>query len=254
MKALFLDIDGTLIDGGDGPFPDDIAAIDAARKAGHKVFLATGRSMGSLTPALREAPWVDGVIAGCGTTVTLAGKVLYRNSIPRALLSEICEMYLKSGKWCVFEGEAKVFAIGRCPLFDYGEEPVAIGTKDFFDHNFPDETMTKITMQGFLDARERAVFEKACSIYEFSLYSEAIVTGETKLGGMDKALAALGLSRADAVAVGDSENDLEIVSAAGVGVAMGNAVPALKSAARFITRDVGKGGVAEAVYRFVLCR
>jgi hydroxymethylpyrimidine pyrophosphatase-like HAD family hydrolase len=109
-------------------------------------------------------------------------------------------------------------------------------------------------MEGFLTAEERTVFEPALSISEFAVYSEAIVTGEAKARGMDRALAALGLTRDAAVAIGDSENDLDIVEAAGTGIAMGNACDALKAKAKAVTGIVGQGGVAEALKKYVTSR
>jgi hydroxymethylpyrimidine pyrophosphatase-like HAD family hydrolase len=252
IKAIFLDIDGTLIDGADGPFPEDLEQIEAARNAGHKVFLSTGRSIASLPPLLRVAPWVSGIVAGCGATVTLHGNTLYRSAVPRELLPRICDLYFNNGKWCVFEGETAVFGIGRYLIFDYGKPPVQIRGADDFELKYGDERITKITMEGFLTDKERAVFEPALTVTEFAVYSEAIVTGETKLGGMDKILAALGLGRDCAVAIGDSENDLDIVKAAGLGIAMGNACAELKASADAITGNVGEGGVAAAIKKYVL--
>jgi hydroxymethylpyrimidine pyrophosphatase-like HAD family hydrolase len=252
MKAVFLDIDGTLIDGKAGPFPEDIEQIAAAHDAGHRIFLATGRSIASLPPALRDVPWADGVIAGCGATVSMRGKMIYRKFVPPELLPRICALFLENGKWCVFEGETGVFAMGDCPLFAYGEPPARISRADDFSRKFSGEVITKITMEGFLSAGERAVFEPALSVSEFAVYSEAIVAGEAKSRGMDRVLAALGLTRESAVAIGDSENDLDIVGAAGMGIAMGNACDALKAAAKAVTGFAGQGGVAEAIKRYVL--
>jgi Cof subfamily protein (haloacid dehalogenase superfamily) len=252
MKAIFLDIDGTLLDGMTGPSPDDIVQIEAAHNAGHKIFLATGRSIASVPPMLRNPPWLDGVIAGCGTTVSLHGKMLYRKYVPPELLPRICTLFLENGKWCVFEGETGVFAMGDCPLFAYGEPPERITGADDFSRKYPNEVITKVTMDGFPTAEERAVFEPALSISEFARYSEAIVAGEAKVHGMDRMLAALGLTRAAAVAIGDSENDLDIVAAAGIGIAMGNACDALKAVAKAVTGAVGQGGVAEAIKKYVL--
>jgi Cof subfamily protein (haloacid dehalogenase superfamily) len=252
VKAVFLDIDGTLLDGPAGPFPDDIAQIEAARKAGHKIILATGRSTASLPPALRDAPWVDGVIAGCGATVSLHGKSLHRTFVPAQALPKICELYLKNGKWCAFEGETRVFALGNSLLFEYGDPPAVIASPDDFARKYPNEVITKITMEGFLTAEERAVFEPALRIIEFAAYSEAIVAGQTKLKGMDRTLAALGLTRESAVAIGDSENDIDMVRAAGTGIAMGNACAALKAAASEVTGGAGEGGVAQAIQKYVL--
>jgi hydroxymethylpyrimidine pyrophosphatase-like HAD family hydrolase len=250
-KAVFLDIDGTLIDGAAGPFPEDMAQIKAAHSGGHAFFLSTGRSLANLPSLLRSAPWVDGVIAGCGTTIVIKGTVRYRSFVPPALLSPICQLYRRSGKWCVFEGETGIFALGHCPLFEYGAPPVYINGTDDFPGKYRNEIITKITMEGFLSDSERAVFEPALHISAFSNYSEAIVAGETKSKGMDWVLSALGLTRADAIAIGDSENDLDIIRAAGIGIAMGNACAALKAVADAVTGKVGEGGVAHALQTYL---
>ena len=135
-RAIFLDIDGTLIDGAGGPFPGDVALLEAAREAGNEIFLSTGRSLAALPPPLKNARWVDGVIAGCGATVTLYGSIIYRKFVPPELLPEICKLYLKNGKWCVFEGETGVFALGRCTLFDYGDTRRPIVSADDFQREY----------------------------------------------------------------------------------------------------------------------
>lgn len=62
----------------------------------------------------------------------------------------------------------------------------------------------------------------------------------------------LQLSPQDLVAVGDGSNDLEMITNAGFGVAMGNAVPAVKEAAAAVVASHDEGGVVEAFERFVL--
>jgi Cof subfamily protein (haloacid dehalogenase superfamily) len=251
-KAIFLDIDGTLIDGTDGPFPDDVARLEAAHDAGHRIFLSTGRSAAALPTVLRAAPWVDGFVAGCGAMVSLYGDIIFRSFVPPEMLPRICKLYLKNGKWCVFEGETGIFALGQCPIFDYNEPPVFISGEDDFPRRYGNEIITKITMEDFLTVEERASFEPALRIIEFAAYSEAIVSGVSKSGGMDIALAALGLTRESAIAIGDSENDIDIVQAAGLGVAMGNACDALKAVAKVITGNVGSGGIASVLEKYVI--
>ncbi|HET7036848.1 MAG TPA: HAD hydrolase family protein, partial [Thermomicrobiaceae bacterium] len=59
---------------------------------------------------------------------------------------------------------------------------------------------------------------------------------------------------ADVVAVGDGENDLPLLEAAGIGVAMGNAAPEVRARADAVVRGHDADGVAEAIERFVLNR
>ena len=62
----------------------------------------------------------------------------------------------------------------------------------------------------------------------------------------------LGYSREQVMACGDSDNDLAMIKAAGLGVAMGNAEPEVKAAADVIVSDNNHDGVAEAIHRFIL--
>ncbi|MBR1390644.1 MAG: Cof-type HAD-IIB family hydrolase [Lachnospiraceae bacterium] len=54
------------------------------------------------------------------------------------------------------------------------------------------------------------------------------------------------------MACGDSENDLDIISAAGIGVAMKNAAPIVKAAADYIAPSNDEDGVSDAIYRYIL--
>ena len=56
----------------------------------------------------------------------------------------------------------------------------------------------------------------------------------------------------EAIAVGDEGNDLAMVAAAGLGVAMGNATAAVKAAANIVTADCDHDGVAEVIEHYLL--
>ena len=61
----------------------------------------------------------------------------------------------------------------------------------------------------------------------------------------------LEFTRAETMAIGDTENDLAIIKAAGIGVAMGNATPAVKEQANYVTDDNESDGVATAMEYFI---
>ena len=54
----------------------------------------------------------------------------------------------------------------------------------------------------------------------------------------------------ETVAIGDAENDLEILQLAGVGVAMGNAIDSVKKIADFVTADNDHGGIVKAIEKY----
>lgn len=258
-KAVFLDIDGTLIMGPRGPFDDDLAAIGRARQQGHFVFLNTGRSLAVVPPALAAAPWVDGIVAGGGSHVLLVKggrlETVYHVWVDEADLRAVSAFYLAHPKWCIFEGETEVYAI---PPKGKPEYPMAIEESYHiiedagdFRGRYAGAVVTKITMDGRVTAGEAALFGDRFNTFYLGGYSEAVIGGESKARGMEIALEALGIPPDRSVAIGDSANDLEMIRRAGTGVAMGNACDELKRAAAWITAPCGRGGVARALEKWV---
>lgn len=62
----------------------------------------------------------------------------------------------------------------------------------------------------------------------------------------------LGIARESVMTLGDQANDTAMIEYAGVGVAMGNAIPELKAVAQFVTAANTEDGVARAIEKFVL--
>ena len=76
---------------------------------------------------------------------------------------------------------------------------------------------------------------------------ECSAAGVSKGSGLERLCALLGIPMADCIAVGDADNDIPMLRAAGLGVAMGNAPDYVKTAADRIVSDLDHGGCAEAV-------
>ena len=76
--------------------------------------------------------------------------------------------------------------------------------------------------------------------------------GVTKATALQQLAQLLGVELAEVMAIGDSDNDLPMLQAAGQAVAMGNAVPAVKAACAYETGRCEDDGVAQAIYRWVL--
>lgn len=81
---------------------------------------------------------------------------------------------------------------------------------------------------------------------------EVVPAGVNKWAGLQVLLEHLGVQREQLMAVGDGSNDLQMVANAGIGVAMGNAVPGVKVAAAAVVASNDDGGIVEAFERYVL--
>ncbi len=76
--------------------------------------------------------------------------------------------------------------------------------------------------------------------------------GVSKKSGVERVCAELNISMAEVMAIGDNHNDLELIKAAGLGVAVDNASPDLKAAADALTKSNAEDGVAYAIQEYLL--
>lgn len=245
-KAIFIDIDGTLSENGALPSDYTIKILHEAQKQGHLIFLNTGRSVAFIPKELREADYVDGIVAGGGAHVLFHGKTIHHKVIPEDQLCAISELYLRLGKWCQFEGEVDNYRI-----IDNGQMKV-VNSPDDFRTIYKGALITKITMEGVVSEEERELLHKWFYIYKLNGYSEGITRGESKTGGIKCLLEASGIPWEDTVAIGDSENDIEMIMNVAFGIAMKNAVPELKQIAKAVTDDCAHDGVGKAIEQYIL--
>ncbi|MDR1248534.1 MAG: HAD hydrolase family protein [Treponema sp.] len=252
QKAIFLDIDETLITKSQGPFPDDLGPIEEVHQRGHKIFLSTGRSLGHIPQALREAPWLDGIIAGAGALVMLGGETLYHKWVPAEILPPICAFYFKQDKFCIFEGVDGVYGINLPERLPWAGTILPVTREDDLQVTYSGPIISKLTIGGAISGAEQKLLGDYFHLNAFENYFEGILLGESKARGMFIALKALDIPRENSIAIGDSRNDVDIIRAAGLGIAMGNASEELKALAAAVTGDCGKGGVGQAIVKYVL--
>ncbi|NLG84520.1 MAG: HAD-IIB family hydrolase, partial [Firmicutes bacterium] len=83
-------------------------------------------------------------------------------------------------------------------------------------------------------------------------YLEMMAPGVSKAAALLKLAARLGIKREETMAIGDGPNDLAMLLAAGIGVAVGNAPAEILARAPYITAPCDRDGVAEAIRRFAI--
>jgi hypothetical protein len=82
-------------------------------------------------------------------------------------------------------------------------------------------------------------------------YLEIIASGVNKAKGLADLIKTLGLDLSQVAALGDGENDVEMLKETGLGIAMGNASESVKLAADWLTGTNDEGGVAQAIRRLI---
>lgn len=265
-RAIFLDIDGTLVDD-HAVVPDSAReAVRRARANGHLVFLCTGRSMAEVFDGILDVGF-DGVIAAAGGYVEVGGEVLLHQTIPVEQVRRVTAFFRDHGTEYLLEANAGLFGsdgfvtrVRELVLGGVTDEDVlaqlerAVGP--FLDTvQVPaDPTRTDINKIAFLHSpvtldEVRAALGDSFTVIPGTVPLFGPNSGELSLPGVHKATAIaalledLGMDVADTIAYGDGHNDLEMLQHVAVGVAMGNAVPELKAVADEITADVDEDGL-----------
>ena len=247
--AVFLDLDGTLIARNSIP-PRNKDVIAAARRSGHAVFLNTGRSKACIPAFVLDELPLDGLVAGIGSYITVADELLYCTVIPRPLLEETAALLWQHGYPHVYEGEDKMLYANMASPAWMPHAFILDGPPDLAGP-YRDERITKATIIGQLAPDDLEALSESFTVFQHDTYAEIAMKGHSKADGMHRVLDHLGLARSQSIAIGDSANDEDMLRAAGISVAMGNATESIKALCDEITADAADAGVALALERLL---
>ena len=116
--ALFLDIDGTILSEITKEIPQSaLDAMRAAKRAGHLLFINTGRTFCSIPPKISQFEF-DGFLCGCGTYLTYHDEVLFSRSIPEKRGREIIDKMIECRLDGIMEGTQDIYLPSRMSRFD----------------------------------------------------------------------------------------------------------------------------------------
>lgn len=242
---IFLDIDGTLCINGKVT-EKDLHSLEEARKAGNMIFINTGRSYGYIPEEVKKLP-IDGFVCGLGTYVRLGNSVLRSSTLDKSIAKEVAGYVLEREIKTFFECEDGIISV-NC------DAHIELKSSDEIYTKFRDFRISKCTFFGAISDETREFLNKYFTVYEYETYSETVKKGYSKAKGMKVLGEYLNVPTERMMAVGDSENDADMISYAGIGVAMGNAQMSLKKKAKYITASVKESGVSAAIQKYILGR
>ncbi len=267
-KLIALDIDGTLLDRQSRVGPRTRAAMAHAVARGVRFMLCTGRRYRTTLPVMKDLHLEVSVIVNSGAMVKNSAdhRTLYRNGMNRELALSVCGL-LKAEDLMptLFTDD---FPEGP----DFYVEDDLTGNPYFLRYLANNKDAYKVA-KGFADApadriievtvydaggklerpekrlRERFGDAITTQIVRFAKHGnvcdclEVLNRGASKWNALLHVAEGWGIRPEEIVAVGDQLNDLDMIVNAGLGVAMGNAVPELKAAADLVTSTCDEDGV-----------
>lgn len=261
-KAVFLDIDGTIRDF-DGTIADStISAIHQARRNGHQVFISSGRPVSMIEKRITDIGF-DGIIACSGGYVVYEGQCLCHLFFPRQTFLDFTRyMKEKHGITKVETDHGGYIDKADLPMHEAFNRRMEqkLGLKR--EHH--EKTMLYESADEVENVEKMIVFSDDLSkedlrrdwpdlqIVSLSFPSvagcalEITDQGVNKAHGIRRIMEAGGFLQQDTIAIGDSENDLDMIRYAGTGVAMGNADDQVKQHADYVTAPIGADGIRQA--------
>ena len=267
MKLIALDLDGTLLTTDKRLSPENEAALRRAAEAGVEIVPATGRFYSGIPDCVRSLPYIHYAITINGAQVLdlRARSSLYRAEIPwrRAVelmeeldkLPVIYDCYMDDRGWMSqsHQERAADFAPNKASLDQLQRLRTPVPElKAFLAERGQD---VQKVMMFFQDPslRLRSLEELARRFPDLTVTSSIPRNLELNSKAAQKGIALkrlaeqLGISPAETVAFGDDLNDVNMLRAAGIGVAMGNASEEVKAAADCVTATCDENGVAAAL-------
>ncbi|KGI90128.1 hydrolase [Megasphaera elsdenii] len=260
---ITIDLDGTLLRS-DGSVSDrTVRTLQAVRDKGVVVAIATGRMYQTARPygerlGLGDSPLL--LFAG-GLIETLeSNKILFQQVIPREWAQELADLARRRG-WQLQTYIDDVLRAARDDewIRDYERithSKACICGDDFYHVQGDCNKLLSRGGHNDLVAR-KALIEKTFPgrfnvLFSAPTFLEIMPQGVDKGEGIRRLGELYGIGTDEIMALGDSQNDLDMLKAAGFPVAMANAAEEVKAAAAYVTASNDDDGVAAAVEKFVL--
>ena len=276
IKLVALDLDGTLFDNSSRISERNLTAIRSITDKGIHVVISTGRPFEGIPFDQIKGTGINYAITanGSGIYEISTGKCLYENAMDEELVTPILNFLLTRD----IHMDAFIGGKGYTPVqcvetaqkltVPSSIKNYIITTRTRLDNilQFIHENQLKVqkmtlnfypAADGPLIAREpvrkflvsNPSITTVCGGYNNLEFTRA---DANKGVGLRKLAEILGVNPDATMAIGDTENDLAIIEAAGIGVAMGNATDAVKARADYVTTTNTKDGVAAAIEHFIL--
>lgn len=264
-QLLVLDLDGTLTNSKKEITPPTREALIHIQEKGIKVVLASGRPTTGVVPLARELQlerFGSYILSFNGGRITdcRSGEVIYNRLLPsnitRPLFNLIKEFHvdivgysdsailsgLHTNQYTELESRINGLPIRHVESFP---DQIAEENNKFLLTGEPDE-IAKV------QAKIIPHFHGLLNIYcSDPFFLEIMPQNIDKAHSLQKLLGSIGLTSEQMICCGDGYNDITMIQAAGLGVAMANAQPAVKEVADYITKTNDEDGVLHVIHKFL---
>lgn len=262
-NIIYFDIDGTLWD-----VSRSFKVSDKTRESimklqanGNLAIVNTGRSLASIPQEILDLNF-DGIIAGCGTYVEVNGTVVHNELLDDEVISLIVDTFSRERIDLLLEGPEYIYTMDT--VFDPDTTKNAFDLFDVHKRirslNKHPVQINKISYLIYNPKSDQAIIDSLQHKLDFIVYPseirEGLPLGSSKRTGMIALEQWLQQEKEIVIdstyAFGDSRNDIDMLTHATVGIAMGNSDPGILALTDYATLDVVEEGIEHALLHFQL--
>lgn len=256
IKALFFDIDGTLVSFQTHRIPQStVDALTQAKQNGVRVYISTGRPKMIITNLGQIEHLIDGYITTNGARCFVGDHTVCQHPISKADVDKVIAASTRDGYPVIVVGEKHLAILNLTPIVEeIFVKGLGVDSLDFQSdmEDLKGEDVLQLTP--FCSAEQEAELMPTldnCTSGRWHPAFTDITAGDADKGkGLQAMASYLGLDIDETMAFGDGGNDITIIEKAGVGVAMGNAGDNVKAVADYVTTSVAEDGVKNALRHF----
>ena len=246
IKAIFFDIDGTLVPFGWNHMPEStLISLEKMKKMGIKLFVATGRPINT-TGHVQKMFDFDGYVTANGQYCVNENGIIHEQYIPKSSLLKLIP-YLNEHKIPVVFASLERSYINEYNHREYDSEWPVVDLYDIVDEKI-------VQIMAYIEEKDDEAFLAhlpGCKTARWTPeFADIIPSDGGKEAGIDHVLKYYGISLEETMCFGDGGNDITMLRHVPKSVAMGNANDKVKRSASYVTTDVKEDGIYNALKHF----
>ncbi len=263
IKLVAIDLDDTLLHDDSTVSQYTIDVIDALRKKGIEVVIATGRMYQTAKPigeaiGVGDSPII--IYSGGVVQRVASGEILYQNAIPLDIAKKVLALAQKH-KWYVqYYCNDTITVDKKTEVSTYYEDITGATIHPKGEAFYqPSDNADKILAVDYPENIPgiMAILKEECGdtievVQSKDTFLEIIAKGVSKGAALSSMAEKRGLTMEQTMAFGNAQNDMAMIEMAGIGVAVANAEDCVKEVADVITASNNEDGVAKLLEEYFL--
>ena len=263
IKLFVTDLDGTLLPAGQTVSTKNIEAVQKMVDAGITVTIATGRMYRGAVKVAEALGVNVPIITYNGALIkSVDGKIWHSEFLPKEIIVDVVNFFEERGWYLQSYGNDILCLPVRDKYAEFYENSQGIAGEVVGWNGLRERTENVCKLLSITDGLEETEHrvvetkkyfgDKVTVVKSNANFAEIVCPGVSKAAAIKILAKKLGVDKSEIAAIGDSNNDLEMLKSAGMSIAMGNAIEQVKKVCDFTTGICEDDGFADAVYKFIL--